>query len=95
MKYGMIESLFLLTSPRVLLLVIIVLIVVFIVKYSSKKKATREPKEQPRVGYQMNNTQTGKHVSDRAEKKRRYCSHCGATLDDGAKFCSECGEEVV
>lgn len=39
MKYGMFETLFMLTSPRFLLLVIIVLIVVLILRTHDKKKA--------------------------------------------------------
>ena len=38
MKYGMLESLFMLTSPRVLLLVIIVILVVILVNVLNKKK---------------------------------------------------------
>ena len=37
MRYGMVESLFMLTSPRFLLLIVIVLVIVLIVRSNKKK----------------------------------------------------------
>lgn len=32
--------------------------------------------------------------SDRAERARRYCIHCGQPVEPGFKFCPQCGEEA-
>ena len=36
---------------------------------------------------QQNNTSTNSNGNN-------FCPHCGAKLDDGAKFCSSCGKEI-
>ena len=57
MKLGTAETMFLLFSPRFLLLVIIVILVVIVVKMSGKNKGESNKPEQ-KIGYNMDNTDT-------------------------------------
>lgn len=53
MRLGLVES-FLIVLPRLALLAIVILLVVIVIQNMNKNKADKPNKEQPKVGYGMN-----------------------------------------
>ena len=44
-----------------------------------------------------NNMGKSKDIADKTQHKpkiQKYCSQCGAPLEEGAKFCGNCGAKV-
>lgn len=66
MRLGIVES-FLIVLPRLALLAIVILLVVIVIQNMNKNKADKPKKEQPRVGYGMNDEKP-KTDSDKAGK---------------------------
>lgn len=43
----------------------------------------------------QSNTLANKHFERNEDMKMQFCPYCGTKLDEGARFCKNCGESVV
>lgn len=41
-----------------------------------------------------NSSNVNNDTKDDKDKNYKYCSHCGAKVEDGNKYCSKCGKEI-
>lgn len=44
---------------------------------------------------QMGNVTQNMNVDNKNEKESEKCPHCGADVDKGQKFCTECGKKII
>jgi RNA polymerase subunit RPABC4/transcription elongation factor Spt4 len=65
---------------------------------SDETDGTREPKadDDPRTAALISAlTRNPDQPAPQQQRAYRYCNHCGAVVPEGAKFCNDCGGQIV